>query len=161
MWQPDFALSYLPDFHLDLFWKLGFWIFSYGLKHLGTLGFHPSASFPSLIIIPLLIHLKIILGIFFLNEKYSFFFSKTLAIWMSSKATLISLAHKNLRKFPNILWTLGHLPEKKYFSTFWNIFATENIFCSGQKWWFLHQLPFYLLPCAWIFLCIITLVDDG
>ena len=49
-----------------------FWIFSYGLKHLGILGFHPSVSFPFLIIISLLIHPKIIFGIFFWNEKYSF-----------------------------------------------------------------------------------------
>ena len=97
----------------------------------------------------------------FLKWKIFIFFSKTLASSMSSKATLIFLAHKNLRNFPNILWTLGLLPKQKYFITFWNIFATENIFCSGQKWWFLQQLPFYLLHCAWVFLCIFTLVTLG
>ena len=127
---------------------------------MGTLGFHPSASFPSLIIIPLLIHSKIIFGIFFLNEKYSFSLKNPSQISMlqsnpnfygPEKSEIIHKYSLNPRA----------PPEQKYFITFRNIFATKNIFCFGQKWWFLQQLPFYLLLCAWFFLCIFTLVTLG
>ena len=80
---------------------------------------------------------------------------------LSSKATLIFLAPKILRKIPIILWTLGHLFEQKYFTTLWNILATENKVTSGQKWQFLQQLPFYQLHCSWFSLCLFTLVRDS
>ena len=55
----EFEIWSFESFHLDL----TTWV---------PLGFHPSASFPALTIIPSPVQLKIIFGIFFFNEKYSF-----------------------------------------------------------------------------------------
>lgn len=68
-----FALSSLPNFSVGL--NLEIWSFESFRMYLATwlpLGFHPSASFLSLTIIPSLVHPKIIFGIYSFNEKYSF-----------------------------------------------------------------------------------------
>ena len=73
VWQSGFCAPLFAWFFIWIDFEIwSFWIFSYRLKHLGTLGFHPGASFLSLTIIPSLILPKIIFGIFFFNEKYSF-----------------------------------------------------------------------------------------
>ena len=67
-----FALFSLPDFSWFEFEIWSFESFHMDLNTWVPLGFHPSASFPSLTIIPSLVHHKLIFRIFFFNEKYPF-----------------------------------------------------------------------------------------
>ena len=122
-----FALLYLPDFQLHWFWNLEFWIFSYGLKHLGTpwlspkcpisLSNHHSHSGSS----------QNNYWNIFLKWKIFISLSKTLARSMCSIETPIFLAHKNLKKITNIIWTLGTFLSKNISSLF-GIFLLQKIF---------------------------------
>ena len=63
----------------------------------------------------------------FLKWKISIFSSKTLTNHLCSKVTPIFLAHKNLRKFTNILWTLGTFLSKNIAPLF-GIFFLQKLF---------------------------------
>ena len=76
LWQPGFCPLFFAWLYFVWIWNMEFWILSYGLKHLGTLGFHPSASLPSSIIISLLTHPKSNLWNIFLKRKILIFSQK-------------------------------------------------------------------------------------
>ena len=67
-----FALFSLPDFSWFEFEIWSFESFHMDINTWVPLGFHPSVPFPSLTIIPTLVHLKIIIGILFLNKNIHF-----------------------------------------------------------------------------------------
>jgi len=76
---------------------------------------------------------------------YSFFFLKMPIFSLSFEATLIFIAPKIPRKFPNILWIMPHLPMQKYPMVIWKFSAKENVFASGQKEHFVKQVYFSLI----------------
>ena len=160
LWQPDFCLLSFSRLHLLLLWNWGFWINSNGLKHLGMPLIFTQVTHPSLTHHSFSENSQNDPRNIFYRRKIFIVFSKTQFRNLCSKATLIFIAPKILRKFPNILWPLAHLPEQKYCITFWNIFATENLFYSGQKRQLLQQVPFSLIQCCWIFLSITTFLSD-
>jgi hypothetical protein len=64
---------------------------------------------------------------------------------LSYEATLIFMAPKIPRKFPNILWIMPHIPMQKYCMVIWKFSAKENIFASGQNCHFVKQVYFSLI----------------
>ena len=160
MWQPGFAFSLFPDFisfcfefgvfesiQMDLYtwacpWFSPKWLIN---LYLTLLSLKNPKNGPRNI---------------FHKRKIFNFFSEIQFKDVSSTATLLFLASKNLRKFSNIPWTQADLPEQKYCMTFWNIFAIENHFSSGPKFQFVQQVHFPLSFWPWSFFSLNTLLRN-
>ena len=62
-----------------------------------------------------------------------------------SKATLLFLASKNLKKFPHTPWTFPHHLMQKYHVVMWPNFAREDQFHSVQEMHFVHEVYYSLI----------------
>ena len=118
-----FSLSSLSDFHL-----VWIWIWNFESLQMDLSTWVPPWRSPKWLILSSHnffsdLPQNNIMNIFLMKNIH--FLSKPLTRPLCSKATPIILAHKNLRKFPNILSTLGHLPEQKISSLFGILFLQK------------------------------------